>query len=68
MSPSTPPPGAEPDVIGSREVCRLLGINKSTLSRWVAAGKITPASRLGSGPTCAYVFNRAEVEALAATR
>jgi predicted site-specific integrase-resolvase len=58
-------PDEAPEVIGSREVCRILQINKSTLTRWVASGRITPAGRLGEGRTCAYVFNRAEVEAMA---
>ena len=58
--------GDPPDLIGSREVCRILDINKSTLSRWVAAGRIIPAGRLGEGRTCAFVFWRADVEKMVA--
>jgi predicted site-specific integrase-resolvase len=52
-----------PDLIGSRDVCTLLGIDRSTLSRRVALGKITPAVRL-PGPRGAFLFHRADVEAL----
>ena len=53
------------DLIGSREACQILGItNRSTLSRWVALGKIAPAKRLGDGAG-AFLFKRADVEALA---
>lgn len=44
-----------PQYIGSREACRRLLIDRSTLSRWVAAGKITPVLRL-DGPRGAFVF------------
>ena len=53
------------DLIGTTEACRLLGIDRSTLSRWVAARepRITPALQL-PGPNGAMLFNRADVEAL----
>ena len=34
-----------PQLISTAEVCERLGIDKSTVSRWVAAGKLTPALR-----------------------
>ena len=51
----------------SAEVCERLGIDRSTLSRWVAAGRITPAMKLPGirGP---YLFDPAEVERAAAER
>ena len=52
------------DLIGSREACRILNIDRSTLSRRVALGKIAPAKRLGDGAG-AFLFKRADVEALA---
>lgn len=53
------------DLIGSTEALGILGIDRSTLSRWVAAGRLTPTTRLSGG---AFVFRRPEVEALAAAR
>ena len=52
---TTPTP---PDLIGSAEVCERLGIDRSTLSRWVAAGKITPALKL-PGRRGAFLFDPA---------
>ena len=51
------------DLIPSIEVCQILGIDRSTLSRWAAAGKITPALKL-TGRTQPMFFERADVEAL----
>jgi len=51
------------DLIGSRESCRILQIDKSTLSRKVADGSIKPASKM-PGRNGAYVFHRRDVEAL----
>lgn len=50
------------ELIGSATASRLLNKDRSTLSRWVGAGRIAPAFRLEGG---AMVFRRAEVEALA---
>ena len=55
------------DLIGGTDALQILEIDKSTLSRWVAAGKLTPITRL-SGPRGAFVFARADVEALAKHR
>lgn len=53
------------DLIGSAEACELLGgIDRSTLSRWVAFGKLSPAQRL-PGRNGAFLFLRSDVEALA---
>lgn len=55
------------DLIGSAEACSLLGdIDRSTLTRWVQLGRIEPAMRL-PGPNGAYLFRRADIEALAVT-
>lgn len=43
------------------EVARSLGLERSTLSRWVKEGRITPAMRL-PGRTGAFLFHPAEVE------
>jgi excisionase family DNA binding protein len=56
-------PSHSPNLVGSGEACESLGIHRSTLSRWVTVGKITPAVRL-PGPRGAFLFDRADVEAL----
>lgn len=62
----TMPPTTE-TLIGSAEACDVLGIDRSTLSRWVALGHIAPALRL-PGQTGAHLFDRADVERLARER
>lgn len=48
-------------MIGSAEVCRRLGIDKSTVSRWVNQNPPRiPATRVGN----AWVFDEADVEAI----
>ena len=44
----------------SAEVCDRLGIDRSTLSRWVASGRISPTTKL-PGVRGAFLFTRAEV-------
>jgi len=54
-------------IIGSTEACTILKIDKATISRWVAAGRITPAGKLPR-KNGAFLFNRADIEALAQAR
>jgi hypothetical protein len=54
-----------PDLIASSQACERLGIDRSTLSRWVQLGKITPAMRL-PGNRGAMLFDPAAVDTLAA--
>lgn len=56
----TIPMSQPPDLIGSAETCDLLDIDRSTLTRWVAAGKVAPAVRL-PGRTGALLFDRAVI-------
>lgn len=51
------------ELIGAAEAARILGVNRSTVTRWAQSGRITPHTKL---PTTngALVFNRADVEAL----
>jgi len=56
-------PTTKPDLIGSQEACRVLGIDRSTLSRWVAAGRLDYWVQL-PGPNGAFLFDRKAVEAL----
>lgn len=54
----------EDTIIGSKEACTILDIDRATLSRWVAAGKITPAAKLPA-KNGAFMFHRADIENLA---
>ena len=51
--------------IGSAEAALLLHVDRSTLIRWVAAGKLTPSLRVSDTPTGAHLFERTDVERLA---
>lgn len=55
------------DLIGSTEACRILGIERSTLVRWVQMRWLKPAGKL-PGPNGAYLYRRAEIERFAAQR
>ena len=50
------------DLIGTRDACEILGIDRATLTRRVAAGKV--ASHKLPGKTGAYLYSRADIEAL----
>lgn len=54
-----------PPLVTSAEACELLGLvrplDRSTLSRWVQQGRITPAHKL-PGLRGAFLFDPAEVE------
>ena len=49
-----------PTHLTSEQVCDRLHIHRSTLSRWVAAGRITPAMKL-PGVRGAFLFAEDEV-------
>lgn len=53
-----------PDLRSSSEVCETVGIDRSTLSRWIKDGTAVPAMRL-PGATGAYLFTPAEATRLA---
>lgn len=63
MTKTTPP-----SFIGSAEACELLGIDRSTLSRWVASGRLPLAFRASTEPNAALIFALSDVEAVAAAR
>lgn len=54
---------SSPKLITSAEACDQLRIDRSTLSRWVSAGKIKPAMQ-GPGPSGAFWFTEQSVNAL----
>lgn len=53
-----------PELLASVEVCARVGIDRSTLTRWVQLGRATPAMRL-PGDKGAMLFTPEEVERLA---
>lgn len=54
------------ELITATEALNLLGIDRSTLSRWVSAGRLKP--KLGGGRGSAFVFTRRDVVRLAEER
>lgn len=55
-----------PELLPSAAVCARLDIDRSTLSRLVAAGRLSPAMQL-PGQTGAFLFHPADIETFAAT-
>lgn len=55
------------DLLTSAEVCERLGIDRSTLSRWVQVGRIQPAVKM-PGIRGAFLFEPRAIEALATER
>lgn len=53
--------------IVSAEACKILGIDRATLIRWVGTGTVKAATKL-PGRTGAFLFNRSDIEKLAAKR
>jgi len=56
-----------PQFVTSADVCEQLQIDRSTLSRWVAFGKIDPVQKL-PGLRGAFLFTPEEVERVALDR
>lgn len=54
-----------PPLIGSKDACLLLDVNRSTLTRWVEAGRLVPVTRL-PGKNGAFLFKQEDVDRLAA--
>lgn len=52
------------DLIGSTEAARTINVDKTTLTRWVADGRIATAHKL-PGRNGAYLFHRGEVDRVA---
>ncbi len=55
------------DLISAKQAAGLAGVDRRTVTRWVEAGKLTPAMKLGDA-TGAYLFRASDVEALALAR
>lgn len=57
-----------PDIetlLGTVEAAEMIGVERSTLTRWVASGRILPIRKL-PGRNGAVLFDRTEVERVAA--
>jgi predicted site-specific integrase-resolvase len=52
------------DLIGAAEAAGILGLERSTLTRWIHGGKIKPLTQL-DGARGAYVFDRTDVVSIA---
>lgn len=48
-------------LLSSADVCAALGIDRSTLTRWVQSGKVVPFQKL-TGRTGAYLFTADEID------
>lgn len=57
---------AQAPLLSTTEAVERLNIDRSTLTRWVASGRIKPAHKL-PGLRGAYLFDEAEVERVKAT-
>ncbi len=55
------------ELIGTAAACRLLDLDKSTLTRWAIDGTITPALKL-PGRNGALLFHLADIEAIREAR
>lgn len=57
-----------PELIGAARACKILDdIHRTTLTRWVAEGRLQPVSKL-PGKNGAFIFDIADVERLQAER
>jgi hypothetical protein len=56
------------DLIGTAEAARLLGKSPRTVHRLVQSGELTPALTAPGGFKGSYMFNRVDVERVAAER
>ena len=57
-----------PQLIGATEASQILQVDKSTLTRWAIDGTLPPIGRLSDRRNSALIFDRADVEHLAAKR
>jgi excisionase family DNA binding protein len=55
---------ATDDLLTTSEVCDALQVGSSTISRWVADGRLEPARKL-PGLRGAFLFRRSDVVAIA---
>lgn len=53
------------ELIGSKDACRILDVNRSTLTRWVKQGRVPLAHQL-PGDNGVMLFRRADIDRVAA--
>lgn len=53
------------NLIGSADAAKILGKSQRTVLRLVEKGELTPAMTVPGGYVGVYLFNRADIEALA---
>lgn len=53
-----------PILVGTKDLCQRIGIDRSTLSRWIKDGTAVPAMRVSDTATGAYLFTEDEVARL----
>lgn len=51
------------DLLTSVEAVAILQCDRSSISRWVASGRLTPVRKL-PGQTGAFLFDKSDIEAL----
>jgi len=54
-----------PELLGTTEAAKRIDVDKATLTRWVASGRVVAATKLPK-KNGAYLFTRDEVERIAA--
>lgn len=54
-----------PDLLGTTDAARIIDVDKATLTRWVASGRVEAAVKLPR-KNGAYLFTRDEVDRMAA--
>lgn len=53
------------DLIGGTQAAQLLGVHRSTLTRWTQLGRIAPVTQL-PGRNGVVLYRRSDIEALSA--
>ena len=65
MHHGVPMHSTDDDIITTSDACEIHGVNRSTITRWVQAGRLVPLKKLSSG---AYLFLRKDVLAVESRR
>lgn len=53
-----------PTLMGTSDAAAALGVDKATITRWAASGRLTPVVRIGDGHRAPMGFDPADVERL----
>lgn len=55
------------DALTTAQACEVLGVDRATITRWVEKNTLRPSFKF-PGRTGGFLFNRADIEALAVNR